>query len=123
MSDSLKFIVYSDIHYDRLGAGCITFDDCAKIETAICNRAVELECDFVLFCGDRFLKREPEDEIKTKADRVIYDAYRAFKDNGKFTPHYNLIGNHDWTKKSLSWHTSNSLVWNESMIIMDKPMT
>lgn len=117
----IKFLVYSDIHYDRLGARCVTTEDCIKVETDIINRAFETNCQFVLFCGDRFLRREPEDEVKTKADQVLYDAYN----NGlmKECPHFRLIGNHDWTKNSRKWHTSNSLSRIKNICIMDTSMS
>ncbi len=100
---SIKFIVYSDIHYDRLGARCVTLEDCEAVETAVHKRAVEGGFDFTLFCGDRFLKREPEDEVKTRADSVLF---RALELGSK---QFHLIGNHDWVSKSMRWHTSQSL--------------
>ena len=70
MPDHFKFLAYSDIHYDRLAAKCITLDDCLKIEKEIQDK-LQVEDSpywFSIFGGDRFLRREPEDEIKTRAD-------------------------------------------------------
>jgi len=120
MSDVVRFNVYSDIHYDRLGARCITVDDCAEVETQVIHRAGERDCHFVLFCGDRYLKREPEDEVKTKADLVLYNSYQGLP---KQIPHFHLVGNHDWTKKSLSWHTSESLWCLKDARLMATPGT
>jgi DNA repair exonuclease SbcCD nuclease subunit len=90
-------MVYSDIHYDRLGARCVTLDDCKSVEKAFYNRFAEGGFDFTIFCGDRFLKREPEDEVKTLADMTLLNVSGL---------HYHLIGNHDWVTKSQKWHTS-----------------
>ncbi len=118
--DSAKFIVYSDIHYDRLGARCITIDDCVSVETAIFRRAIETQCSFVLFCGDRFLKREPEDEVKTRSDNVFRGESNYDGDIPAFSYCY-LVGNHDWTKNSMDWHTSNSLRDINFLYMMDIP--
>jgi len=119
MKDRIKFLVYSDIHYDRLGAGCITTEDCESAESRVLSHAVENNMDFTIFCGDRFLKRDPEDEIKTRADRVLLRAWgEGLLEN---CPNYRLIGNHDWTKNNKSWHTSESLLGIPNIIIMDKP--
>ena len=120
MSDVVRFNVYSDIHYDRLGARCITVEDCAEVEIAVIYRAGERDCHFVLFAGDRYLKREPEDEVKTKADLVLYNSYGSLP---KAIPHFHLVGNHDWTKKSLSWHTSESLWCLGNARLMSSPAT
>ncbi len=119
-SDIIKFIVYSDIHYDRLGARCITIDDCFKIEKLIQNRIQEGGFDFSIFCGDRFLKRDPEDEVKTKSDASLL-GYTNIGDK----PHYTLIGNHDWIDNTKGWHTSNSLKYNGLLksYIMSSPIT
>lgn len=105
--DKIRFIVYSDIHYDKLAARCITLDDCLKIEENIMRRVEIDNFDFTLFCGDRFLKRDPEDEVKTKADKLLSE---WVKYNNK--PHFNLIGNHDWVTNSMKWHTSKSLEYS-----------
>jgi len=73
MSNQIKFIIYSDIHYDRLGARCVTIEDCEAVERAVHTRFVEGNFDFSVFTGDRFLKREPEDEVKPRAYRVLHD--------------------------------------------------
>lgn len=118
----IKFIAYSDIHYDRLGARCVTFDDCAAIERQVHQRAREWGADFTLFTGDRFLKRDPEDEIKTKADFVLDEELAQ-----SVKPHFHLVGNHDWSDNSMKWHTSESLSKlvhsNTTVVIMDEPRT
>lgn len=115
---NFKFIAYADIHYDRLAAQCVTFEDCAEVEKAVHERVKEGGFDFSVFVGDRFLKRNPEDEIKTKADEVLINAlYMSDK------PHYSLIGNHDWVTNSRRWHTSGSLdlVPEMPLHILDEP--
>ena len=109
MVEQVKFIVYSDIHYDRLGAKCVTIDDCEGVERAVYKRFEENNPDekhfnFSVFCGDRFLKREPEDEVKTKADVVLIES--MYERIHYKRPHFHLIGNHDWITRSKQWHTS-----------------
>lgn len=118
MKDSLKFAVYSDIHYDRQGARCLTVQDCEAVERAVHQFAGANGCDFVIFAGDRFLKREPEDEVKTRADWVLYQELSQSR-----IPHYHLIGNHDWTKNDRKWHTSESLRDCPNLTVMDLPAT
>lgn len=119
MKDKYSFIVYADIHYDRKAARCVTVDDCSSVEEALHKRAVEGEFDFTLFCGDRFLRREPEDEIKTIADRTLIKGV-CFRSS---CPHFHLIGNHDWVGNSRKWHTSESLRDLPNIHIMDTPKT
>ena len=114
---TIKGIVYSDIHYDRLGARCITISDCEKVEKDIANRLVEGHFDFCLFVGDRYLRRNPEDEIKTRADRISshFD---------KQIPRIHLIGNHDWVANSMKWHTSETLKdLGGSLVVVDQPQS
>jgi len=126
MGKQVKFIAYSDIHYDRLGAKCVTLEDCEQVERSVHER-MNAGFDFSIFCGDRFLKREPEDEVKTRADRVLFEglSYRSPR------PHFHLIGNHDWVTRSKQWHTSESLRCddeadysiNDFMHLLSKPST
>jgi DNA repair exonuclease SbcCD nuclease subunit len=103
-----KFLIYADIHYDRLAAQCVTFDDCAEVEKAVHDRVVDGGFNFSVFLGDRFLKRNPEDEIKTRADRVLMEALHNVR-RPQSCKHFSLIGNHDWVTNSRRWHTSESL--------------
>lgn len=116
MTDFIRFLVYSDIHHDRLAARCVTLEDTLTIERAIHQRVIDAGFHFSVFCGDRFLKREPEDEIKVKADRVLAEMLKARPD----IPHYHLVGNHDWTKNSREWHTSESLKDLGNLIVLDE---
>ncbi len=119
MGNQVKFIVYSDIHYDRLGARCVTIEDCEEVERAVHNR-MNAGFDFSIFCGDRFLKREPEDEVKTRADKVL----RTMLKSRNPRPHFHLVGNHDWVTNSKRWHTSKSLDWEgETPIVLGSPST
>ena len=113
-----NFITWADIHWDELGAKCVTIEDTESVERAIFNRAKKMKCDFTLFAGDRYLKREPKDEVKVKADRVMYDLVHKGK-----IPHFHLIGNHDWTDNSRRWHTAESLKWMNNVVIMDEAKT
>jgi len=114
----VKFISYSDIHYDMLGAKCVTVQDSEEVERAIFKRAKEGKFDFTLFCGDRFLAREPKDEVKVAADKVIYDCVH----NGNI-PHLVLVGNHDQTTLTRKHHTSESLKFFNNVVIMDESKT
>ena len=113
-----KFIAWADIHWDKLGAKCITLDDTDQVERAIFERAKSGKFDFTLFPGDRYLKREPCDETKVRADRVIED----YVHNGVI-PHYHLIGNHDWVDNATRWHTSESMKRYNNVHIMDEAKT
>lgn len=119
---TLRFLVYTDIHHDRLAARCVTLKDTLEIEAAVHRRVVTGKFDFSLFLGDRFLKREPEDEVKVKVDMALAQALQDRGENG--APHFSLIGNHDWTKNSREWHTSMSAhIAHRMVILMDRPGT
>lgn len=113
-----KFIAWSDIHHDENGAKCITINDTVALETAIFKRAREWGADFTFFPGDRYLKREPHDEVKVRADRVIEENVHTGN-----IPHYHLIGNHDWVDATMRWHTSESLKSYNNVVIMDEAKT
>jgi DNA repair exonuclease SbcCD nuclease subunit len=116
-AETLRFLAYSDIHHDRLAARCITLKDTLEIERQVHTRVIEGGFDFSVFTGDRFLKREPEDEVKVKADRVLLEMLEA---RGSI-PHFHLVGNHDWTKNNREWHTSESL--KKKLVVMDTAQT
>lgn len=113
-----KFIVWADTHWDKFASKCVTLDDTEEIERAIFQRAISGGFDFTLFAGDRYLKREPDDETKVRADRIIYDLVHPGN-----IPHYHLIGNHDWVDNSRRWHTSESLKLLNNVQVMDKART
>ena len=113
-----KFIVWADTHWDKLAAKCVTLDDAERVERAVFERAISGGFDFTLFAGDRYLKREPDDETKVRADRIIYDLVHQGR-----IPHYHLIGNHDWVDNSRKWHTSESLKLFNNVYVMDIPKT
>jgi DNA repair exonuclease SbcCD nuclease subunit len=120
-----KYIAYADIHYDRLAAQCVTFEDCEEVERAVHKRVVEGGFDFSVFLGDRFLKRNPEDEIKTKADQALMGALND-PARHRNCGHFSLIGNHDWVTNSRRWHTSESLKllnWEGKLEVMDTART
>jgi len=112
------WLSWADTHHDELGAKCVTLKDTLMVERDALQRARDIKCDFTIFPGDRYLKREPRDEVKVMADRVMYD----YVHNGNI-PHYHLIGNHDWTDNSRRWHTAESLKWMNNVIIMDESKT
>ena len=114
----IKFIAWADTHHDKLGAKCITIDDTTTVEALIFQRAAEGGFDFTLFAGDRFLKREPNDETKVRADRVIEQLVHSGK-----VPHYHLIGNHDWVDNTRRWHTAESIKHFNNCIVMDEART
>jgi DNA repair exonuclease SbcCD nuclease subunit len=118
MSDLVKFIVYADIHHASSAASKgLILDDTITIERDVLTRAFEGGFDFTLFAGDRFFKREPEDEVKVKADRLFYELYPNYK------PHYHLIGNHDWTDNTRRWHTAESMKSMPNIYVMDQAKT
>jgi DNA repair exonuclease SbcCD nuclease subunit len=117
----MKFIVYADIHHDEKAAKCITLDDTLAIESQLFARAKE-GFDFIIFAGDRFLKREPLDIVKTKAD------LNTLAGLDPKIRYFHLIGNHDRVDNTLKWHTSESLKshlswFNVQPGVMDKPGT
>jgi len=114
----MKFIVYSDIHHDKLSSRCLSINDTVNIENNVHKYARENQAEFVIFCGDRFFLRDPIDEVKTKADWTLLNnmMYANYKQ-------YHLIGNHDWVNKSMRWHTSESLRVCNNIVIMDSPQT
>ena len=113
-----KFIVWADTHWDKFAAKCVTLDDTDKVERAIFERAKSGGFDFTLFAGDRYLKREPDDETKVRADRVLYDLVHPGN-----IPHYHLIGNHDWVDNTRKWHTAESLKILNNVHVMDESKT
>lgn len=113
-----KFIAWADIHWDKLGAKCISLNDTDQVERAIFQRAKEGGFDFTLFAGDRYLKREPCDETKVTADRIIEDLVHP---GG--IPHYHLIGNHDYTDNTRRWHTAESMKRYNNCVVMDEAKT
>jgi hypothetical protein len=123
MSEMLRFTAWSDIHYDRLVSKCVTLSDIEDIERGIVKNAYANNHDFTLFIGDRFLKRDPEDEVKTIADRVYKDLSYNIVSNKKEMFHYHLIGNHCWTENSMKWHTSMSIGDYPRIQIMEAPCT
>lgn len=118
-SKVLRFIAYGDIHHDRKAARCLTMEDTLGIEQQVHQRVAEGNFDFSVFVGDRYLKREPEDEIKVTADRALA-YFLSLRPNAL---HYHLVGNHDWTRNNRSWHTSESLRSLSNLIVLDKPGT
>lgn len=123
MKDTLRFIAYSDIHHDEHAARCLKLSDTLSIEQQVHRRAIDGNFDFTVFCGDRFLKREPHDEVKVQADRALTAALSVPHPEQPqgWRPHYHLIGNHDWVDNSRKWHTSESLKDVFNMILLDIP--
>jgi len=115
----IKFIAYGDIHHDRKAARCLKLEDTLEIERQVHQRVVDGSFDFSVFVGDRYLKREPEDEVKVKADRALCEFLKLRPNQ----PHFHLIGNHDWTKNNREWHTSESLKGLSNLIVFDEATT
>lgn len=102
----MKFIVYADIHHDEHAAKCLTLKDTLEIERQVFQRAADGGFDFIIFAGDRFLKREPKDEVKVLADECILD---GLADQKKGFAYFHLVGNHDRVDNTLGWHTATAL--------------
>lgn len=102
----MKFIVYADIHHDEHAAKCLNLKDTVEVERQLFTRASEGGFDFVIFGGDRFLKREPKDEVKVLADQGLLDGLSKQK---KGFAYFHLVGNHDRVDNTLGWHTARSL--------------
>jgi len=117
----IRFLAYSDIHHDRKAARCITLDDTVNLESQIHHYIRDGGFDFSVFGGDRYLKREPEDEVKVRADVALLSA----RQGERAVPHFHLVGNHDWTKNDRGWHTSESLKYlmdsDQYLFVMDTP--
>lgn len=124
----MKFIVYADIHHDEYAAKCLTLQDTLQIEAQVFERARTGNFDFVLFAGDRFLKREPKDEVKVRSDVNLLNGLRACVASNPNFAYFHLIGNHDRVDNALKWHTSESLIapfsWvSGNFAVMDLPKT
>ena len=116
----IKFIAYSDIHHALLRSRAITLKDTLELEQQIFNRAMTGGFHFVLFCGDRFHHRNPEDEAKTKADFLLWN----YVNQPSFPEFFMLVGNHDYYDKSLNWHSLGSLSpFQQKIRVMDKAQT
>ena len=102
----MKYIVYADIHHDEHAAKCLTLKDTIEIERQLFQRAADGGFDFVIFGGDRFLKREPKDEIKVRADLGLLEGLVKQKPGFAY---FHLVGNHDRVDNTLGWHTAVSL--------------
>jgi DNA repair exonuclease SbcCD nuclease subunit len=114
---SVRFGAYGDIHHASKASRCLDLKDTLEIEKQFHARAAAQRWDFTVFVGDRYLKREPEDEVKVRADRCLAECL-AMRPN---MPHYHLVGNHDWTKNNRAWHTSESLRGFKNLIVIDAP--
>jgi len=116
--EQYRFISWADTHWDKYGAKCVTLADTDKVERDIFQKAYDEQFDFTLFAGDRYLKREPDDETKVRADRIIYD----FVHKGNI-PHFHLLGNHDYSDNSRRWNTAESLKLFDNVQVMDEAKT
>lgn len=116
--DIVKWIAWADVHHDSLGARCVTIDDTTLIEEAIFKRAAEIQANFTIFPGDRYLKREPIDEVKVKADKILHD----YVHKGSI-PHFHLVGNHDWVDNTMKWHTGEAMKMFHNCVVMDRSST
>lgn len=121
----MKYIVYADIHHDAYAATCLTLKDTLEIERQLYQRAADGGFDFVVFAGDRFLKREPKDEVKVLADQGLIDGLSLQKPGFAY---FHLVGNHDRVDNTLGWHTAESLavqLRNLGMFpgVMDEPIS
>ena len=113
----VRFLVYSDIHHAAKASRCLDLNDTVKSEEQVHQRVIDGGFEFSIFGGDRFLKHEPEDEVKVRADRILLQMLHA-----RSVPHYHLVGNHDWTKSSRSWHTSESIKYlGPGVSVLDQP--
>lgn len=124
----MKFIVYADIHHDEYAAKCLTLQDTLQVESQVFERARTGNFDFVLFAGDRFLKREPKDEVKVRADMNLLRNLEACVQNNSAFAYFHLTGNHDRVDNALKWHTSESLIdpfsrMSGNLVVMDLSKT
>ena len=118
--NTIRFGVYGDIHHASKAARCLTLDDTLEIEREFHNRAPGAGWDFTVFVGDRYLKREPEDQVKVLADRCLSECLSSRSG----ILHYHFVGNHDWTKNNREWHTSESLKYGfPNLRVLDTPGT
>ena len=85
MSDTLKFVVMSDLHLVRVGATSMTLDTAERFEQAVdCLNARYADTDFCIIAGDL-------------ADEAEVEAYERLKTiaAGIAIPTYITLGNHD----------------------------
>lgn len=103
MTDSVSFLCYSDIHHDEYKNG-LTGDDVDAVEEEFYNLIKDLNVDFWVLAGDRFVSRNPLDISRLRADRAL----KKKNDIGK--PGILLPGNHDqYTKNAYSGHSMQNI--------------
>lgn len=118
----MKILAYSDIHYHSYTNG-LTIDDVVKAETNIINLVQDHDIDVVVFCGDRFVSRNPHYDVLLKATETLDCVLKSI---GIDIPFIHLIGNHDQTvKNSIGVNTAEhlSLSGYENLYIFDQTMT
>lgn len=90
----MKILAYSDLHYHDYTNG-VTLQDVVNVEMEVIELAAKHDVDLVVFCGDRFVSRNPHYDVLLAATRTI-DAIMRKLD----VPFIYLIGNHDQTVKN-----------------------
>jgi DNA repair exonuclease SbcCD nuclease subunit len=95
---TIKIGCYSDIHHHEYSNG-VTGADVEAVEDEFLALCQKEQVDFWVFCGDRFLSRNPQDISRRRADAAL----KKKAESG--IPGIVLVGNHDrWTKSPHSEH-------------------
>lgn len=85
MSDTLKFVVMSDLHLVRHGATSMTLDTAERLEQAVdCVNERYADADFCIIAGD----------LADEAEAEAYERLKAIA-GGIAIPTYITLGNHD----------------------------
>lgn len=90
---SIEILAYSDIHFHQYANG-ITIQDVVDVENQIIKIADTRRPDFIVFCGDRYLSRNPTTETLNAAMKSL----RRLSLLG--IEIIVLVGNHDRATKS-----------------------
>lgn len=89
----VEILAYSDIHFHQYANG-VTIQDVVDIENQVIDIAKERNPDFIVFCGDRYLSRNPTTETMLAAMKSL----RRVASLGINV--VILVGNHDRATKS-----------------------
>lgn len=91
----MRLVSYSDLHYHSYSNG-LSLNDVGDVESEIPGIVKAVSADMVVFCGDRFVSRNPHYDVLYKATAVLDSILNNL--DGK--PFIYLIGNHDQTVKN-----------------------
>jgi len=89
----ISILAYSDIHFHQYANG-VTIQDVVEVENQVIQIAKERDPDFIVFCGDRYLSRNPTTETMLTAMKSLWHVANLGIEV------IILVGNHDRATKS-----------------------